>query len=344
MKGIVALANHDPASADVSIIAKALISAPAFQQTAREFAKDTRAPDRVIRILEKASVGGLTTSNSEALVDWQYSAKAFFASLRSQSVFMRLLEEGVRKAPFRSLVGMVSTSATAYLRQEGAPYGVSKVTLGEGSKLNPTSVGTILVVTDELARNMTTEASSLLNAELRNAVSYVVDDEFFSLIVDASTPSTPSAGTGIAGMKADLKTLLDAVNKLGVGPLVWAMSPDVANDASILDEREEMTPLGGFLLGLPAMVSSVVPAGTLRLINGAAIVANAEGMEMDASQSATIQMMDNPTNNSATPTPTELVSMFQTNSTALLAKVIIGAHRMRDDAVAEVTGIQWGVA
>ena len=51
-----------------------------------------------------------------------------------------------------------------------------------------------------------------------------------------------------------------------------------------------------------------------------------------------------PTMDGTTPAGAAVVSMFQTNSTALRATAWFGATVLRDDAVAEITGISWGGA
>ncbi|QPB21340.1 hypothetical protein [Rhizobium sp. 007] len=44
---------------------------------------------------------------------------------------------------------------------------------------------------------------------------------------------------------------------------------------------------------------------------------------------------------STTGAGTNLVSMFQTNSVAVQALVAFAAERLRDNAIAQVTGIEW---
>ena len=56
---------------------------------------------------------------------------------------------------------------------------------------------------------------------------------------------------------------------------------------------------------------------------------------IDASREASLEMLDNPTNNSATGTATSLVSMFQTNSVALKAE------RYINWAVRRPAGVQY---
>ena len=70
---------------------------------------------------------------------------------------------------------------------------------------------------------------------------------------------------------------------------------------------------------------------------------------IDASREASLQMLDTgvggagaPTNNSATPTPTTVVSMFQTNSMAIKAERFVNWARRRSSGVAYLTGVNWG--
>jgi hypothetical protein len=63
---------------------------------------------------------------------------------------------------------------------------------------------------------------------------------------------------------------------------------------------------------------------------------------VDASTEASLQMLDNPTNNSATGTPTTVVSMYQTNSIALRAERFINWRKRRSTAVTYMDDVNWG--
>jgi hypothetical protein len=65
-------------------------------------------------------------------------------------------------------------------------------------------------------------------------------------------------------------------------------------------------------------------------------------VQVDASREASLQMLDNPTNNSATATATTMVSMWQTNSIALRAERFINWAKRRDDAVVYMDDVNWG--
>jgi hypothetical protein len=63
---------------------------------------------------------------------------------------------------------------------------------------------------------------------------------------------------------------------------------------------------------------------------------------VDASREASIQMLDNPTNDSGVPTPTTVVSMYPTDSIALRAHRFINWKKRRSAAVAYMDDVNWG--
>jgi hypothetical protein len=66
------------------------------------------------------------------------------------------------------------------------------------------------------------------------------------------------------------------------------------------------------------------------------LMADEGGVTIDASREASIEMLDNPTNDAAAGTPTTMVSMFQTNSVAIRATRFINWKKRRSDAVAYI--------
>ena len=64
---------------------------------------------------------------------------------------------------------------------------------------------------------------------------------------------------------------------------------------------------------------------------------------VDASREASLQMLDNPTNNSASATATSLVSLWQTNSVGLRAERFINWKKRRAEAVQYMEDVIWGV-
>ncbi|EGE59341.1 UNVERIFIED_ORG: hypothetical protein GGI63_005950 [Rhizobium esperanzae] len=325
------------ASIDLPLVAKYLLAARGSGPLAHTLAVNNRAPARVLNILGKAAIGGAVTSDGtfgEVLADIRIAEAAFFTSLRTRSIFFRLWDSGLRRVPLRTNLGVVTLGATGYIVNEAAPKPLSKLTLSNPA-LPVRKAAAIIVVSDQVAQDMGNAAQSLVTQELRGAVSDVVDEEFFNIVMPGA-PSIPSSGTDQLSMAADLGTLLAAVNVSG-GALFWAASVDVGNRLALInDGKGGMSPLGGEFLNLPALVSGTIPSGTLRLINAAAIAGNVDSIDLAASGQVDLLMQDDPEGAAA------LVSMFQSNATGLKAEVGFGVEKIRDDAVAEITDIAWG--
>jgi hypothetical protein len=331
-------------SGDIPGIAKSILASRSGPIGARDSAITQSLSPRAQRIIAKAAVSGGSFGDvdyGDVLSDWRIARNAFFTSLRTRSVFFRLLDSGFRKVPLRTNLGIVTANATAWIVNEGAPTPLTAIKLSSPT-LEPVKACALMVMSDTISRSMSEGATEAVNVELRGAVSDVVDAKFFSMVIDSDTPTFASSGRTAANILTDLRKMLAAVNTTGAGLLAWAMAPDVANGvvtSGVTEISNGMTPLGGEMLGLPALVSSTVPAGTLRLINASAIAANSDEIFLDASAEADVQMVDDPSVGAAS----VLVSMYQTNNVCLKAVVSFGAERTRDNAVALLTGVQWGV-
>lgn len=208
----------------------------------------------------------------------------------------------------------------------------------------------MIVVTDTLLLDISAAGQTLFNNKSKGAVSDAVDGAFLDAIVDTGTTSTASSGNTVLDAKADLRAALMAVNSVGTARLYWVAAPDVAKMASVLtngglDAFPAMSASGGEMANLPAIVSSGVPDGNLYLIDASGIAADGGPVTVATSSQADVLMDTAPPMNSTTPTAAAaMVSMFQSNSTALKADAWFGAQVLRDDAVAVITGIAWGGA
>jgi hypothetical protein len=108
-------------------------------------------------------------------------------------------------------------------------------------------------------------------------------------------------------------------------------------------EFNTVTRTGGTIVGYPVIVSDYVPAKTMVLVNAQDVyLADEGGVDVSMSDQASLQMDDAPTNDSVTPTPTTLVSMFQTNSVAFRAERTINWARRRAVSVSVLNDIDWG--
>ena len=153
-----------------------------------DWAEQNRAPDRVVRILKSGNIPAGTTTVSDwaaaAQGDYGASISSFFESLRSTSVFFRLLNDNaLRRVPLRQRVGIVSGGATGWIIGEGKPARLSKLMLRNGV-LEPVRAAAMVVMTDELWRNVSTAGQTTFAKELKGAVGQVVDAKFLELIFE----------------------------------------------------------------------------------------------------------------------------------------------------------------
>ena len=113
-------------------------------------------------------------------------------------------------------------------------------------------------------------------------------------------------------------------------------------------EFNGVTMSGGSFLGIPVITSeylSPVSAGGFVVLANAGDIyfADEGGVQVDMSREASLQMLDNPTNNSISGTATSMVSMFQTNSVAFRAERILNWAKRRASAVAVLNEVNWGL-
>jgi hypothetical protein len=71
------------------------------------------------------------------------------------------------------------------------------------------------------------------------------------------------------------------------------------------------------------------------------LIADEEQMQVTTSNSASVQMEAEPTNDSVVPVATDLVSLFQVNCTAVAAVRWASWARANDSAVAVLTGVSY---
>jgi hypothetical protein len=243
-------------------------------------------------------------------------------------------------------VGVVTAGETSpSLQTAGAAIPVHTLSLS-GQTLSPLRASAIFVASSELIQNVSGAGQALMSRQLRGVISDSIDAEFFGRVIDTGTPVLSSSGSDAESIVGDLRELLAVVNSINAS-LFFVASPDVARIASTAYGSGgflfgAMSPAGGELLNLPCLVSSVLPAGTLYLIDAAGIAADFSSIEVRASASADIEMLLDPTGNSATPTGANTVSMFQSDCIALRAVAYMGVDKLQSSSVAMLSGIEWG--
>lgn len=316
---------------------------------------------QVAKVLMAAVAGGDTTTAGWAseLVYAQNLADEFIAILRPLTIIGRI--PNLTRVPFNIRVSGADQGTSAFWVGQGKPVPVSKmhtlaITLGIAKAAG------LVVLTEELVRSSAPSAELMVRNDLMKAIIQFLDQQFvdpsFAAVANVSPASITSGvnplaptGTTAATLRTDVQTMFNAwiVQNLDPTGGVWIMTPGLALAISLMLNAlgqpvfPDMTMMGGTFFGLPVVVSqSALIAGSpsagegnmLILLNAPEILLADDGqITIDASREASIEMLDNPTNNSAAGTPTTMVSMFQTNAVAIKAVRFINWAKRRSFAV-----------
>lgn len=311
---------------------------------AAHFAEASPGDERVARILRSAVAAGTMADAAWAgdLAGYGIIAAGFIESLRSLSVFDRMFSDGsIRRIPLRTRLAVSTNAIVGNEVGEGINVPVSSMAFA-ASGLDARKVQALVAVTNEVLDGTTSAGAALLATELRGGVASATDAAFLAGLL-AGAPTI----NGSASPLTDLGNLLDVVNTKGAGKPYLVVAPRTANrlatKATTAGEQAfpGMTPNGGEIAGVPVLVSDQAPApdssghGAI-LIDGSAIVGDSDTVAVDASENAALQLASDPASGAQ-----QLVSMFQTNSTALLATRWFGFELIRDSGVCVLSGAQW---
>ncbi|WOZ75676.1 phage major capsid protein [Kosakonia sacchari] len=342
--------------------AKALAAANGSRSEALEIARKQYPDDSKLHHVLKAAVGAGTTTDptwAGALVEYQEYAQDFVEFLRPQTIIGRFGQGNIpalRQVPFNIRIPAQTSGGSANWVGQGKAKPLTKFDF-ESITFAFAKVAAIAVLTDELIRFSNPAADALVRNALAEAVIARLDTDFINPSkAEAAGISPASITNGIVATPSTGNPDDDAAAAFGVfvaanlqpNGAVWLMSSTTALALSMrknaLGQKEypEMTLLGGTFQGLPVIVSQHV-GKLLVLVNAPDIyLADDGGVAVDMSREASLEMESDPTGDSITPTGTELVSMFQTNSVAIRAERWINWKRRRTAAVAVISGVNYG--
>ena len=339
--------------------------------SAKAFAENKFADDvRLQGIMKAAVAAGTTTDPTWAgnLVDYTNLSSEFIDFLRPRTIVGQFGAGNVpslRRVPFNVRIPGKTSAGSAAWVGEGYRKKVTKSGY-EAQTLTWAKIAAISVVTDELSRFSDPAIQTLVRDDLADAVIERMDIDFVdpdkavgtgasaspASITNGVTP-IPSSGTDADGVRADIAALwatADATN-LPTGSAVYITDAKTARALSLLrnplgaTEFPGVTMAGGSIDGVPMIVSNYVPSdssGSLFILAFASEIYLADDgvVTIDLSKEATIFLDDDAAN--ATPTAAQLVSMFQTNQTAIRAERWVRWQKRRPQAVAFLDSVNWG--
>lgn len=278
--------------------------------------------------------------------------------IRALSIVDRL--PGVVRAPFNVAAVTTLQGTSSSWVGEGKPAPVSKMQFSKIGALTRLKVSTLSIETKELILSAAVDAQFTVARDFVRACAIARDSAFIDLgnagqanvkpaSITYGAPAFASTGATVAACDANLGLLIDSLIAHGstLEFAAWVMHPLSAAFLARLRTTngdfayEDITPLGGMLLGLPVLTSSSVPhvgspqSSSIALVDGSRIwLAQDDTVEVDASEEATFQQADNATNDVVTPTPTTSTSMFQTEGVALRGNQTINWAAAESGAVA----------
>lgn len=322
----------------------------------------------------KAAVAAGTTTEATwalPLVAYTQFSGDFVNYLRPQTIIGKFGSGGIpalRPIPFNVHVRGQTSGGSAYWVGQGAPAPLTKFDFND-VQMGYTKLATISTITEELLRLSDPSAEMLVRDGLRDAIVAKIDETFIDPAIAAVSNVSPasvtngvtaivSSGNDADAIRADVKSAMTTFIAANNAPTagVWIMSATVALSLSLIrnplgaKEFPEITMLGGRFEGLPVIVSEYIQAdsaGSYVVLANASDIWLADNgiVTVDASNQVSLQMLDNPTNNSSgSTTATSMISMWQTGTVAYKAERWINWKKRRNSAVTYVSGVNWGDA
>jgi hypothetical protein len=249
----------------------------------------------------------------------------------------------LRHVPFGISVSRSTTELTGYWAGGGRPKPVSAGTF-DGVILRPAVASGMAILSRELFRFSAPGSTEFIRDELGAGVTSFLDRQFIDPAntgVPDVNPAAITAGvaashTSTGDVVEDLRELVSGYVAAG-GSLASAVILLSSQNASALAIRSGvtgspqfpgLTASGGVLAGVPAVASDSVGTQLVMVDARGIIIADDLGLDFSISQAASIEMLDNPTNNSTTPTATTMVSLYMTNSVSLKIERFVNWQRL----------------
>ncbi|WP_395407963.1 phage major capsid protein [Pseudoduganella sp. UC29_106] len=310
-----------------------------------------------------ADCKSIATAMSTADYAVTATAADFSAAVRARTVVGRLT--AARKVPpLVRILNNQGKSSAAFVGQ-GQPIRVSKLEL-TGGVLAELKVSGIGVFGNELLESSSPAADSILSDDLAAACAEAMDKAFLDpanagvanerpAAVTHGAPSFASTGATFAQIDADLTNMMQMVVSAGSDMLnsVWILRPETAIALSTLRDPNgglaypQVTVLGGILKGLPVIVSANLPepgspalAHIVLLDQSQVAIVDEGAAQVEVFRQGSLEMLDNPTNNSVTGAAANMVSLFQVSCAAFRGTLWTN-WQLRRPFIALLTGVSY---
>jgi hypothetical protein len=269
----------------------------------------------------------------------------FVALVRAASLIGRI--DALRRVPFNVKVAVVTSGGTYGWTGAGKPKPVGEMDLATVQLEFAKACG-ILVVSEELMSLAAPGSEAVLRDELVRGAAGYLDAQFITPTVAAvanvnpasvTNTATPivSSGTSAANANTDLNALVRAFVAANpdVSTAVIVLSPANAMALAATGNYKDLTIHGGFIAGVPAVVTAAAGT-TIAMLDPSAILAALDDIEIDASKHTSIEM-EAPVTDPST-SAVVMRSLWQMNLVALKVTAYANWKLARASAAQIVTG------
>lgn len=307
----------------------------------------------IVETINRAAVAAGTTTDATwaaPLVPTNNLTGEFLELLRPATIIGRV--PGFRRVPFNISMPAMTGGGTYQWTGQGSAKGLTSAAFATVTLGFAKSTG-IIVLSKELVKFSNPNAEVIIRDEMIQGMARFLDDQLMDPAVAAVANVNPASITnGVAGTAAggtteafarsDLRALLGGfvTGNFGLGGVVLIMNEGVAFTlGTIVNAVGEpafpgITATGGNLLGVPVVTSNTIADDIWAVHAPSILFADDGGVEIDASEQASVQMDDTPTN--PTDATTVMVSLWQRNLIGLRAERFINWKVARAGAVRRV--------
>jgi len=334
---------------------QALLATRGDLMLAAEYAKRWEDSTPEVGLVLKAAVAAGTTTDATwagPLAPLKPLAEEFLALLRPATILGRI--PGLRQVPFNVSVPVQTGGGTYKWVGQGAPKPVGKLAFNTIT-LAITKCAGIIVITDELARNSTPAAESVIRADMINGIAAFLDVEFTDpakaavanvspgSITNGVTPIT-TAGTTPANARTDIQALINAMTAAGISTAGATLIMSETNAAALGSALNalgqplfgDLTVSGGTAMGINVVPSQSAGNNVILIAPSTVLYADDGGVTIDVSTEASVQMNDAPMD--PADATTVFTSFWQNNLVGLRAERYVNWKRGRTG------GVQYTVA
>ncbi|HBS6038437.1 TPA: phage major capsid protein [Klebsiella aerogenes] len=270
--------------------------------------------EKVAAYLGKALVSGATASGNP-LVTTDIVAREFAEYAFSQSVPGKLMAKSLQ-LPFNTKVGSISGIGAGWVK-EATAIPVRKGKVSPSEELKPFKIASLIVVTDELLRLATNGTDLAVRNMMVSAAVREIDRKFLSS--DAEVEELSPAGA-----------LRDAPSVNDYGALVEMHvnnGNSLAGSSLVMPAKSVLSITNDQLSQFELLGISILPsqyATGISLIDPLNMMINVEGASLITAKEGSVEMSDDPVNSSSGPVTSEMVSLYQTNSAAIMTTIFCG--------------------